>query len=212
MTVSGLGRSRRARRSALAVIGVTAAAALSIATVINPRLAGAVGDKIGDGIGGIKTVAAMLAERSPGERPEGALANLKPKRRAAPHERALSKIRGPISPVYQALAGPPPAPAVVPPPEVPLYDVVAGGPPIELPPTDVTPGNGAGPPILSDIPLPGGGGDGIFSPPVVASTPDVPTVPVAPVPEPASWAMMILGFALIARFLGRGTMPHPARE
>jgi hypothetical protein len=186
------------------------AAALSVAIVSNSRLARAVGEGVSDGIHGMKTVAAMLAERSPGERPDGALANLKPKRQSLLHERALPKVRGPAGTPYEALVATPPNLAIAPPPEVPLYNVVAGGPPVVIPSTTgVAPGTPGGPPLLTNIPPPGGGGGAIFSPPVVAAAPDTPPIavtpatPVTPVPEPGTWAMMLVGFALIGRALRR---------
>jgi hypothetical protein len=196
-------RPRLGRRSIAAIGGVAVAVALSVATFSNPELLGAVGDGVSDTIQGMKTVAAMLAERSPGERPDGALANLKPKRQIVLHERALPKVRGPAtSPTpYEALIATPPNPVIAPPPEAPLYNVVAGLPPVIAPPTaGVTPG---GPPLLTNIPPPGAGGGGIFSPPVTAAAPEVPVIPVTPVPEPATWAMMLIGFALIGRALRR---------
>ena len=203
--------SKYMRRGVAGLVAVGAAAALSLATFSNPWLAHAVGDRLSEGLQGMKTVAAMLAERSPGERPEGALASLKHKREAMLHQRALPKVRGPY-PAYEALAGPPPSPPIAPPPELPLYTAVAGAPVLLIPPA--TPG----PPVLSNIPLPGGGGGGgggAFSPPVVQSTPQVPTVPVIPVtqaavPEPSTWTTMILGFALIGRVFGRRRATRPA--
>ena len=197
-----LARSRLGRRGIAAAIGVGAAAALSVATLSSPRVAGVLGEGLSDSVQGMKTVAAMLAERSPGQRPEGALANLKPKRQATLHERALPKVRGPGPTAYEALAGPPPSPPIVVPPEVPLFNTVAGAP------VPITPVAGGGPPVLSNIPAPGGGGGGIFTPPVVVSaTPEVPPTAVTPVPEPATWAMMVLGFALIGRVLRRRPVP-----
>ena len=188
------------RRAAAAALGVGAAAALVLASLSNPRLARAVGEEIGAGLQRIQTVAAMLAERSPGERPEGALANLKPKRSAMLPASELPAVRGPGPAAYRALAGPPtPAPLI--PPQAPLFTTVAGGPPESIPPVVLpTPGGPGGPPILSTIPPPGGGGGGggVFIPtPTPLATPEVPPTPAAPVPEPATWAMILLGFAMI---------------
>ncbi|MFL6760514.1 MAG: PEPxxWA-CTERM sorting domain-containing protein [Sphingomonas sp.] len=178
------------------------ATALSVAILSDSKLGRAVGDGVSSSIESVKTVAAMLAERSPGERPDGALVNLKPKRQSALHERALPKVRGPAAIPYEALVAAPPNPVIAPPPKAPLYNVVAGGPPVVIAPTTgVVPGTPGGPPVLTDIPLPGGGGGGIFSPPVVAAAPDTPPIPVTPVPEPAAWAMMLVGLALIGRVL-----------
>lgn len=214
-------RSRIAWRGTLALGGLALVGALSVATLLNPRVADAVGDGLNSGIRSVQTVAAMLAERSPGERPEGALANLKPKREAALHARALPKIRAPSPTPYETLAGPPPTPPA--PPEAPLYNMVAGGPQAVVPPTAavVTPGMPGGPPVLSNIPTPGGGGGGgggVFSPPVVTATPETPTTPLTPtppsppsaVPEPATWGLMLLGFALIGRALRRRRYAGPS--
>jgi hypothetical protein len=216
----GLARSNTFRRSAGAVGGVAALAALSVATLSRPDLARAIGEGVGDGIHGVQTVAAMLADRSPGERPDGALASLKPKRQAAVHQRALPKVRGPAPPPspYQALVSTPPSPVVALPPETPLYNVVAGGPAVITP--AATGGGGGTPPGLSQVPLPGGGGGGFISPPGPAATPDIPATPVTPltpvtpVPEPATWAMMLVGFAFIGRALRRksGATLQPATD
>jgi hypothetical protein len=202
---ASLPRSRLGRGGIVAAIAVGAAGALSVATLSSPTLTHAIGEGLSASVQGMKTVAAMLAERSPGERPEGALANLKPKRAAALHERALPKVRGPGPTAYETLAGPPPIPPIAPPPETPLFNTVAGGP-VAI--TPVTGGAVGGPPSLSNIPLPGGGGGGgFFSPPVTQATPEVPPTPVTPVPEPATWMTMILGFALIGWVLRRRPVP-----
>jgi len=166
---------------------------------------------------GVETVAAMLAERSPGTRSVGELALLKRKRQAVLHERALPKIRGPYVPptAYEALASPPPAAAIAPPPQAPLFATVAG-PPEVIPPVGGVPGGSFGPPVFSNIPSPGGGGGGGgFAPPIITTvTPQVPVTPVAPVPEPASWGMMLLGFGLMGAVLRRRTSAglQPAPE
>jgi hypothetical protein len=201
---ASLPRWRLGRRGVATAIAVGAAAALSVATLSSPTLTRELGEGLSASVQGMKTVAAMLAERSPGERPEGALANLKPKRQAAFHERALPKVRGPGPTAYEALAGPSLIPPIAPPPEAPLFNTVAGAP---VPITPVTGGAVGGPPVLSNIPLPGGGGGGFFSPPVTQATPEVPPTPVTPVPEPATWMTMILGFALIGRVLRRRPVP-----
>ncbi|MES2327716.1 MAG: PEPxxWA-CTERM sorting domain-containing protein [Pseudomonadota bacterium] len=192
---------RLKRGGAVALLAVALAGALSVATLSNPRFVHAVGEGLSESIQGVKTVAAMLAERSPGQRPEGALAQLKHKRAAALHERALPKVRGPAPTAYEALAGPVATPPLAPQVQGPLYTAVAGGPTTIVPPTG---GASGGPPILSDIPPPGGGGGG-FTPPPITTQEVPPVTPTSPVPEPASWAMMILGFALLGRALSRRT-------
>jgi hypothetical protein len=198
--VPGLPRSPAARRGIIAAGAIGIAAAISVATWSSPQLAHVLDEGVSRSLHGVQTVAAMLAERSPGQRPEGALAQLKHKKQAALHERVLPKVRAPAPSAYEALAGPPPSPPLAPPPEAPLYTAVAS------PPTPIIPvtGGGGGPPVLSNIPPPGGGGGG-FTPPIVTTTetPVTPPTPVTPVPEPTTWAMMIVGFGLIGRALRR---------
>jgi hypothetical protein len=171
-----------------AVIMVALVAALSIATFSRVDFAAKARDVASAGLDNIKTVAAMLADRSPGQRPEGALASLKQKKQPVLHERALPKVRKPESPLM-GIVGTPPVPPVELPPATPLYNVVSGTPDVVPPVTHVT----GGPPPTSDTPPPG-----IVVPP---GTPDTPTVPGTPdtpaVPEPATWAMILLGFAMV---------------
>jgi hypothetical protein len=155
------------------------------------------------------TVAGLFGSRSPGERAEGLLANMKHRKRAALHQRALPKVRG--GPLARIVGAPPLLP-VVPPVATPLYNAVTGTPKAALPgtPSGFTP-TPSGPGIFPGFSPPGGGGV-IVPPPVTISppetpgtpaTPTVPTAPSAPVPEPASWLMMLLGFMLIGRILRR---------
>jgi len=149
----------------------------------------------------------MLADRSPGQRPEGALASLKHKKRPILHERALSKVRKPESPLA-GIVGTPPVPPIEMPPETPLYSMVSAAPDV-IPPTSLVPG---GAPPGSNTPPPGGGG-GIVVPPGTTDTPSVPTTPVTPaVPEPATWAMMLVGFAMVGWAIRRDkrTASRPA--
>jgi len=196
--------SRLSRRGIFASAGIAAAGALSVATLSVPWLGHAISQRVGEGLSGVETVAAMLADRSPGTRTVGELAMLKHKRSVGLHERALPKVRGPYTPptAYQALSSPPPA--FVPPPPVPLFGTMAGGPPEAIPPIGGAPTGDFGPPALSNIPSPGSGGGGAFTPPIVtAVTPGVLVTPAAPVPEPSSWGMMLLGFGLMAAVLRR---------
>lgn len=99
----------------------------------------------------------MLADRSPGERIEGALASLKQRLQPAPHERALAKVRRPalpVSPLAGLVTAPPPA-EFIPPAAGPLYSMVAG------PPVAVVPSEAVSPPILGGG---GGGGGGVIIP------------------------------------------------
>jgi hypothetical protein len=150
--------------------------------------------------GGAQNLADLLGQRSPGERTQAALTKTK-------HARALAKQRH-----FPVPAPPPAAPGVelamivAPPPGQLPVDF---GPPVPLlamsspPPASfftqpggggivVPPGGSAGSP-------PGGGGG---SPPGGGGPNTVPTpqpnelVPSA-VPEPGTWATMLLGFAIV---------------
>ena len=210
------------RRAIGIVIGVAllaVAAALSISSFWRPSAndgSSAVQNALNAGANGVsnalnaaKSVADLLAGRSPGERAEGTLANLKHRRLSALHERALPKVRRPgaASPLAGIVGAAPVPPAEVLPPPAPLYTVVAGGPgaPVAAPPP------GGGPVIFPAIPPPPGGGGGVILPPPVITPPVTPPVtppiviPPPPttgaVPEPSTWAMMLIGFAMIGRSL-----------
>jgi hypothetical protein len=134
------------------------------------------------------------------------------------------------APIYDVVAGGPPT--VLPPVPVPTGGG-GGGPPIVFPPVPVpigggggggaggppvlpgTPPGGSGPPVLPGTPppagppaLPGipppGGGGGVFVPPPINTTVVPPPPPAtSAVPEPASWAMMLVGFAMVGGALRR---------
>ena len=195
----------RRGRAAIILIAIAAAAAIGIlyrsaypASFFSSPAADALREKIHQGVGGMKTVADMLFARSPGERAAGALANLKHKAVAAPHERALPKVRNSplLSPLASIVAPAAPLPPVAEAPAVaaPLYNVVTATPAVaEAPPPTFFPG----------MPLPPPAG-GLIIPPVVTQiVPPSPLPTPAPVPEPASWAMMLIGFAFIGRIFRR---------
>jgi hypothetical protein len=163
------------------------------------------------GVNGInalgETVAGLFGSRSPGERAEGTLANLKHRRSAGLHQRALPKVRrGPLAAIRA-----PAAPPATPPEAAPLYNVVTDTPKALLPgtPLGLSP-IGGGPGVFSGLtPTPGGGGV-IVSPPPAVNPPETPTTPVTPVipptaavPEPASWMMMLFGFLLTGSMVRR---------
>jgi hypothetical protein len=184
-------RSRLLGRRGAVVLGLLGlVAALSYAVYSKPEVGAVAASSVTQAF---KTVATLLAERSPGVRPEGALASLKPARQPAIHERALPKVRGPL-PLAEVPGGETPPP---------LYDLLAApplvaltdGPPIGiLPPAGIIPGTFHGPPSTG-----GGGGGGIVI---------LTVIPLAPpeasaVPEPSTWAMMLAGFAMIGRRIRR---------
>jgi len=164
---------------------------------------------VNHGVAALNSVAAMIAARSPGARPEGELASLKHKRLAIPHERALAKVRRAPAGTLASIVGSPVVPPIVVPPAAatPLFNAVAA-PPV-VPAQAVIPG---GPPGGFPAITPGPGGGGIIGPPFLTpgtstpgtpGTPGTPATPVTPVPEPSSWAMMLLGLVVMGRIVGR---------
>jgi len=134
-----------------------------------------------------KSFFSLMTGRSPGDRTAAELMKTK----KAPHQRALAKIAKPENPpAFEEAIAPPPAPMLA---ELPPFTpVLAGlGPLLETPP----PG-GNGPPITTtDVPPGGGGG------PPTETPPENPPPPV--VPEPGTWATMLLGFGLVGWMMRR---------
>jgi len=195
------------RNGAIAALAGVAAI-VSTTIVVDPRLSKAVGDRVAQSVHRFETVAAMLSERSPGQRPKGALANLKHEK--APVEANAATPQAHVIPPLQAIMATPAIPLIIPPPIAapPLYNVVAGAPAAPIVPASSA--AGGGPPILTGIPLPGGGiGGGVVVPPPIV-TQVVPPPPVtSAVPEPASWAMMLAGFAMLGGALRRQKRNRP---
>ena len=144
-----------------------------------------------------KSLVALFDQRSPGERTKGELAIDKQRSAARPQQRALGKVRPALpAPFVKALTTPIPdfVPEAVPVVGLssPLIPSVLPGPAFGPTPA-VFVGGGGGPGGGGGGPGGGGGGPpGIEVPPVVA-----------PVPEPATWLSMILGFYILARALRR---------
>lgn len=169
------------------------------------RLVQAAGAGIGQAIDGVKAVAALIAGRSPGERAAGELASLKHKRLPALHERALPKIRRvpPSSPLASIVTPPEAPPAIVPPVGTPLFSAVN-------PSSAASSVLGKAPPtFFPAIPPPPGGG--FIVPPIVTQVvpPAPPEVPPPAVPEPGSWAMMLMGFGGIGLAMRRRSSGTP---
>lgn len=154
------------------------------------------------------TVAGLFDLRSPGNRIAGLLALNKHRPQLVRHERALPKVRKTSAAPLAGIVGSPPASGVPPTPpadNAPLYNAITSAPPIGTLPEG---GVGGGPGGFPAISFPGGGGGGVIIPPVVTttppttpSTPTTPTPPTPAVPEPGSWAMMLIGFLLIGQVL-----------
>lgn len=155
----------------------------------------------------VPDVDSILDSRSPGQRRYGWLLNNKPERLAfsaenPPTERVLSSTR------RRPASG-----SGVPNPEVPLT-TLGIVPDTTVPPSDFGEsgsfggiGGPGGTPIVGGIPGPGpgpggGGGGGGDDTPGNPVTP-TPETPVAAVPEPSSWAMLVMGFAALGAFMRR---------
>lgn len=206
---SFIGAAFTARRwiGALILIGIAAAVGIGVyyrnaypLGNSGSPVVDALSQKIHQGMNGMNTVADMLLGRSPGERAAGALANLKQKRLAAPHERALSKVRRsvPQSPLAAIVGSPdvqlPPV-AALPAPGTPLFNSITTPPVTAESPS---------PTNFTGVPAPPAGG-GLIIPPVITQVVPPSPPPAQPVPEPASWAMMLLGFAFIGYICRRAS-------
>lgn len=153
-----------------------------------------------------KSMAALLDQRSPGQRTQAELANDKQRYAERPRQRALGKIRPALPvPFVKALTNPVPdvVPGVVPLAQSPLAPSIVPAAIISPPPVFVGGGGGGGGPGGGGGGPPGGGDP---PPPGVELPPVTP-----PVPEPSTWLMMMLGFCFLARAL-RGQRPVTARR
>jgi len=163
----------------------------------------------------------LFAERSPGRR-AGPLLSTKAK--AGPHERVLSTVRErePANPVFAEAPAPIADIPIIPPQyDAPPLDIATGEPqpffpatppvppgffiPGELPGTNNPPGNPPGNPPDNPPGTPPGNPPGENPPgtPPGENPPGPPITPpgnppvVTPIPEPATWTVMVLGlFAL----------------
>lgn len=146
----------------------------------------------------------LFAGRSPGERGEGALLSTKPGH--GPEERVLSTVRdrdpvGAAPPAEDpgllpdsALPGAPPAENALP---------AGAGPGDQFAPFGA-PFSSFGEPGGGFIPGGGGGGGGLI-PPVLPPDPPLTSA----VPEPATWAVMILGFFAVGWAMRRRAQLRP---
>ena len=162
----------------------------------------------------VRSLMSVLHQRSPGARTRGELADTKAHKRAAPRQHALPKFRPrqralakvqppyPDSFVQPLFAANKPQLAEFAPPTAPQLLFAALPSPSYLAP--FAPG------VFGILPggvgAPGGGGSVPTTPAVPVVTPIV--TPVLPaVPEPDSWALMLLGFAATGLALRRRAGP-----
>lgn len=202
-TLSASSRARREKRRAMTkrrrfAAGGVVLAALVAAPLSITALMGV--DSNFPGLDAAKSLMALLEDRSPGDRTAAELTKTKKK----PEQRALGKVTKPKPPeeFIQAIAPPPPALS-----DLPTFPVaVAGlGPLVDIPPP--RPGGGGG--IITFDGPPGGGGGGPpggddDNPPVNPPPENPPENPPPPVvPEPATWASMLLGFGVTGLVIRR---------
>jgi hypothetical protein len=169
-----LARSRRRKWARVACLGGL------VVFPIRWTLAEPAGAVVEAAVGKAQDLADLLSERSPGMRTQDELTK---------HVRAAPKVRTPSKP-----AAHPQAPALVgvlQPPLVPVEVAFAEPPPFSPPTTLQT--------FLASTPgftPPGDNHDGPATLPSAQPRQVVP--PTSAVPEPGTWAMMLMGFGLIA--------------
>lgn len=188
LTAAGRARREAARRRRLVLAGggaltILLAAPLSIAAYMGV-------DASFPGVEAAKSFMAMMSDRSPGDRTKGEL--IKTKQAAAPDEptqRALGKIARPEPPKDFVEAIAPPVATIQELPPVAMKDEIG---PILLTPN--TPGGG----VIVPPQAPPGGGNPPGQPPTEEPPPptEEPPPPPPAVPEPGTWATMLIGFGL----------------
>jgi hypothetical protein len=139
-----------------------------------------------------RSLAEMLGQRSPGERTEAQLTKTKRARALARHRLPILTDR-PLKPNAMDLAK-----ILLPPATDVPVSIANPVPMMQVPPTSlasiiVPPGGGA--PIVTPPGGSGGGTPGGGSPPLI--TPPTSPELIPAVPEPGTWAMMLLGFGFI---------------
>ena len=202
MTAASLVRSPWSR-TAIVIVPLLALAAVLFfdfySRAIFPAAIGnAIRRSVHEARNGFNSVADLFAARSPGERQVGELASLKMRRQPALHERALPKVRRPgeLGLLANSFPGAPELPlGMAPLAQAPLYNVVTDVPPLVTPSGSPLVGPPGGPPLIPTPLAP------LIVPPNVP--PPIPVPPVTALPEPASWAMMLIGFMAIGYSMRR---------
>ena len=209
------GRARRAKRAAARRNQLILGSALALILVLGAPIA--IATRMGavptmPGLDSAKSFLAMISDRSPGDRTKAELTKTKKKAAApaAPKQRALAKVTKPELPKEFVNAISPPSSAITAVP--PIATMAAIGPALLTPPV---PGGGGGIIIPPQAPPPGGGGgtpggdtpggDTDNPPPCVdcTPTPNSPETPPPAVPEPGTWATLLLGFGLSGMMIRR---------
>jgi hypothetical protein len=141
---------------------------------------------------------AMMHDRSPGARAPGAKSNKhKQVALAAATPKRQSKVLPTAVPAATPAAAAPPAAGAATP--IPAAIAPLAAVPAAVIPAAASSGGFFIPPLI----LPGGGGGGLILTPSANPPPVTPPPPVPGVPEPSTWAMMIMGFMFIGGLLRR---------
>jgi hypothetical protein len=204
------GRMSCPRRASVAAAAVLLASGAAFVGVSGPSGAVAMASAA------VMDPLSVLSGRSPGARDAGSLHQTKPgMARRVPTARVLTPVRPAGPDVVPVAPGLPVIDADVPAGFLPGVPVDTGlVPPVDLA-TPFVGGGGFGPGVVGGGGLIGGGGgfigggggggggvvtpptDGVVTPPVDGGT------PVSPVPEPATWLSMIVGFAFVGASMRR---------
>jgi hypothetical protein len=192
--------ARRRRRRSVALMAILAISLTGGGVWTIGALTG--NDMVEAAVAKAQSLADLLGQRSPGARTEGQLTKTKhgralARQRVAPRPHApltIPAARMDVAPIAQLLESPPLVPAAI--------DLEQPVPVAEL---------GAPPPTLGGIVIPGAGPTSPpgGSPPVTFPGPE-PKEPLPPsaVPEPGTWATMLLGFGLIGWRVRRRKRTH----
>lgn len=174
----------------------------------------AIGDKgISAIAAAVRDPASLFSERSPGVRAPGAKFQTKPGHVPSAYSAFADPAKAPVPPsagtgdpepsAFAAMT--PETPAETIPVPVPLSEAVPPAPLTGIPATGFAP---VANPFIPVPGIPGGGGGGTDPDPTTPTTPTDPTnPPVTPptgaVPEPATWAMLVLGFFSVGSIMRR---------
>ena len=186
--------ARRAHNSRRRRLALAACASLLVGVPLSFSLLGVTSnDLVHAAVSGTNSLSDLLNRRSPGARTTAQLTKTK-------HERSLAKQR--IAPRV--------APLIRKPDFGEVAGLVIGSPTVNIaPPSPLVaidipalPGLIVGSGPGGETPPGGGGGGGVVT--VPTSEPHNP-IPVTPLPEPGTWATMLLGFGLLGWRVRRGT-------
>lgn len=212
LSTSFLSRPTLVRVAGIVGVGVAAAGSYGGLGLIGGTVPFAEAMNLPVALAALPDPLSIMTARSPGERAHGAMFNTKPSKR--PRTLASVRPRGPTQRVLSNVRERP-APAAIPVVDVP--PVTFGFVPvIDVPPVGDTPVvPGSLPPGSTDFnppPIfPTGPTQGVPGIPGATPTPTpTPTTPAPAVPEPATWAMMLIGFGLTGFAMRRSTRKRPS--